>query len=756
GCDGAHHLHVGRRDPARVHRRGNRRPDRAGGRAPPARRAADRERREPRGGAHARESADARAHDPRVRLRGARRPHAGARPLRNPGAALGSAAVRPLAADPRRQPDRHRDRRRHRGPRGEPHDRAPAVQARAAARGSRSRVAAACDDARRHRHEPRDGVGRLRRRPDAAARALYRRAADSDRRRHRRPRDRLRRAEPGARRHLRLLSDPRGSGAHRRPCPDQRDCRHRRADQPAHDRAARRRRGRAGVSQRHDYGACESEQAVRVRDRRPADRLRREHRPRVRYDPRSRHVDGKRPRVGAAGALAARDRRDRIAGRRRGHRPREVQDAAAQSRPRRERAAAAPHEHVGRPRDPSVFEHLTTISIADTVTSAMRTPALALCLLALTASASAQTFTVPVVYNKLPNGLRVVVSENHAAPVVIVEVMYRIGFRIEPRNRTGFAHLFEHMMFQGSEHVGKFEHVRIVNENGGTLNGSTRFDHTNYFEVMPSNALELAMWLEADRMRSLKITPETLKNQQDVVSEEVRVNVLNQPYGAFEWLGLPQKANTNWYNAHNFYGDLKDLQAATLDDVKKFFDTYYAPNNAVLVVSRDTTPDEVMKLASKHFAGIPSRTLPPRPDIKEPQQTAEKTFGESDKLARTPALAFGYHLPERMTKDFFALSLLDPLLVSDESAKLYQALIKEKQVASNVSGGINLLGNNFDYNGPMLYTFRVDYRPDLKGADVLKVVDKVIAAVQEHGITEEELRQAKLNFRSSFLEGLES
>jgi Insulinase (Peptidase family M16) len=145
----------------------------------------------------------------------------------------------------------------------------------------------------------------------------------------------------------------------------------------------------------------------------------------------------------------------------------------------------------------------------------------------------------------------------NAAPVVVVEVMYRIGFRIEPKNRTGFAHLFEHLMFQGSEHVGKFEHVRIVNENGGTLNGSTRFDHTNYFDVMPSNALELAMWLEADRMRSLKITPENLKNQQDVVSEEVRVNVLNQPYGAFEWLGLPQKANTNWYNAHNLYGDLR-------------------------------------------------------------------------------------------------------------------------------------------------------------------------------------------------------
>jgi zinc protease len=388
----------------------------------------------------------------------------------------------------------------------------------------------------------------------------------------------------------------------------------------------------------------------------------------------------------------------------------------------------------------------------------MRTFAIALFLALLVPAmpSSAQTFSVPVVYKKLPNGLRVVISENHAAPVVVVEVMYRIGFRIEPKGRTGFAHLFEHMMFQGSEHVAKFEHVRIVNENGGTLNGSTRFDHTNYFELMPSNALELAMWLEADRMRSLKITPETLKNQQDVVSEEVRVNVLNQPYGAFEWLGLPQKANTNWYNAHNFYGNLAELEAANIDDVKKFFDTYYAPNNAVLVVSGDTTTDEVMKLAEKHFGAIPSRPLPPRPDIKEPPQTAEKSFTEADKLARTPAVAFGYHLPDRMTKDFFALSLLDPLLVSDESAKLYQALIKENQIASDVSGGFNLLGNNFDYNGPMLYTFRVDYRPDLKGADVLKVVDKVISAVQEHGISEDELKQAKVNFRSSFLESLES
>jgi zinc protease len=392
----------------------------------------------------------------------------------------------------------------------------------------------------------------------------------------------------------------------------------------------------------------------------------------------------------------------------------------------------------------------------------MRHAVLALCL-ALSAGAtpgaqtptSSSNFSVPVVYRKLPNGLRVVVSENHAAPVVVVEVMYRIGFRIEPKDRTGFAHLFEHLMFQGSEHIGKFEHVRIVNENGGILNGSTRFDHTNYFEVMPSNALELAMYLEADRMHSLKLTPENLKNQQDVVSEEVRVNVLNQPYAAFEWLGLPQKANTNWYNAHNFYGDLHDIEAATLDDVRKFFETYYAPNNAVLVVTGDATVDEVVKFAEKYFGGISRRPLPPRPDIAEPPQTAEKSFVEKDKLATTPAVAFGYHLPDRMTTDFFALSLLDPLLVGDESSKLYQALVKENQMASSVIGGFNLLGNNFDYNGPMLYTFRVDYRPDGKAADVLKVVDKVINSVQEHGITAEELRQAKVNFRSQFLESLE-
>ncbi len=368
---------------------------------------------------------------------------------------------------------------------------------------------------------------------------------------------------------------------------------------------------------------------------------------------------------------------------------------------------------------------------------------------------AASAFSVPVFYGSLPNGLRVVVSEDRRAPVVTVEVMYRIGFRIEPKGRTGFAHLFEHMMFQGSDQVAKFEHVQIVNANGGVLNGSTRFDHTNYWETMPSSALELALWLEADRMRSLKVTPENLKNQQNVVSEEVRVNVLNQPYAAFEWLGLPQKANTNWYNAHNFYGDLSELEAATIEDVQKFFETYYAPNNAVLVVVGDTNADEVMRLAAKHFGGIASHPLPASPDISEPPQTAEKRFTEDDHLAQTPAIALGYHLPPRLSREFFALSLLDPLLVGDESALLYQKLVKDTQLATGVIGGFNLLGNNYDFNGPMLYTIRVDYRNARTGADVLAAIDQVVEEIQQKGVAAADLRQARVALKSAFFNDLE-
>src|SRR5919106_1813173 len=246
----------------------------------------------------------------------------------------------------------------------------------------------------------------------------------------------------------------------------------------------------------------------------------------------------------------------------------------------------------------------------------------------------ATSYQVPVDYYKLKNGLKVVLSEDHTAPTVVVGVYYRIGFRIEPKDRTGFAHLFEHMMFQGSQNLGKMEFIKLVQKNGGILNGSTRFDFTNYFEVLPANKLETALWAEADRMRGLAITQENLTNQQGVVKNEVKVNVLNQPYGGFPWLDLPQAANTNWYNAHNFYGDLEHLDAATLDDVKQFFRTYYAPNNAVLVVTGDIDSKQTLTWIRKYFGGIPSAQLPPQPDISEPRQEKEKRTNKDDPLAK--------------------------------------------------------------------------------------------------------------------------
>ena len=369
--------------------------------------------------------------------------------------------------------------------------------------------------------------------------------------------------------------------------------------------------------------------------------------------------------------------------------------------------------------------------------------ALVALLLFVTAPVPAQTFTVPVEYFKLDNGLKVVVSTDRSAPVVLVEVIYNIGFRVEPKGRTGFAHLFEHMMFQGSANVKKMQHVSLMQEAGGIVNGSTRFDYTNYFQSLPSNGLERALFLEADRMRSLDVTAENLKNQQNVVSEEVRVNVLNQPHGAFDWIEIWERANTNWHNAHDFYGKLDELEAATLDDVRAFFKTFYAPNNAVLVVSGDTTAAEVKRLAEKHFGSIPRQPQPPPADLSEPPQTAPKSFTRTDKLARTPAVAVAWHLPPRMSKDFFALSVLDPLLNSDDSARMYRKLVRDDRLAMSSQGSFNFLGPNWDMKGPMLYTMRVDYFNDKTADQVIAAIETVLDDVRKNGITAAELAQAK-------------
>ncbi len=363
---------------------------------------------------------------------------------------------------------------------------------------------------------------------------------------------------------------------------------------------------------------------------------------------------------------------------------------------------------------------------------------------------------IPIESTTLGNGLRVVISPDRAAPVVTVGVYYNIGFRLEPRGRSGFAHLFEHMMFQGSQNAGKMMHIKLINASGGVLNGSTHYDVTNYFQAVPSSALERVLWLEADRMRALKVDEENLRNQRDVVKEEVRVNVLNQPYGGFPWLDLPPVAYRNWPNAHNFYGDFQDLDAATLDDVQAFFKTYYAPNNAVLLILGDVRPEEGFALSRRYFADIPPNSSPPPADVNEPPPGEERRGVVEEKFGTLPALAVGYHTPERRTADWFAAAMLDQALHGGRAGRVYRRLVLEKQVAVDTEGGIHYpMGDLFDYNGPILMVTRILHKPECTPEETLAVLDDVLREVQEKGIGDEELEQVKVKFRSDYYSQLE-
>ncbi len=359
---------------------------------------------------------------------------------------------------------------------------------------------------------------------------------------------------------------------------------------------------------------------------------------------------------------------------------------------------------------------------------------------------------VPIHSSTLKNGLRVIIAPDTTAPVVTVGIYYKIGFRLEPQGRSGFAHLFEHMMFQGSENAPKMQHIKLVNSSGGVLNGSTMYDVTNYYEAVPSNALERVLWLEADRMRALEVDDENLRNQRDVVKEEVRVNVMNQPYGGFPWLDMPPVAFRNWANAHNFYGDFADLDAATLLDVQKFFKTYYVPNNAVLLLLGDVKPEEGAALAEKHFAEIPRGAALLFADPEEPPQKEERRGHVEEKFGTLPAMAIGYVMPQRKTPDWFAMALLDQALHGGRAGRIHRELVLEKQIAVEADGGIDDI---FGYNGPTQMTTRILHKPEYTSEATLAEFDAVIHEVQEKGISEDELQQLKVKWRSDYYSTLE-
>jgi len=358
---------------------------------------------------------------------------------------------------------------------------------------------------------------------------------------------------------------------------------------------------------------------------------------------------------------------------------------------------------------------------------------------------------IPVEHTTLANGLRVIASPDRSAPFVTVGVYYQIGFRLEPHGRSGFAHLFEHMMFQGSENAGKMEHIRLINSSGGMLNGTTNYDITNYFESVPSNALERVLWLEADRMRALKVDDENLRNQRDVVKEEVRVNVMNQPYGGFPWLDLPPVAFRNWSNAHNFYGDFADLDAATLADVQKFFHTYYAPNNAVLLMLGDFEPSEGFTYARRYFESIPPQPLLPHADVSELPQTEERKGEVEEKLGPLPAIAIGYTLPARGTAEWFAAAILDRVLHGGRAGRVYRKLVLEEQIAVDVDGSADV----FDTNGPTQMVTRIFHKPEFTSEGTVAIFDEVIDEIQQKGIALDELDPVKVKFRSDYYSMLE-
>ncbi|HEY3692144.1 MAG TPA: pitrilysin family protein [Pseudonocardiaceae bacterium] len=349
--------------------------------------------------------------------------------------------------------------------------------------------------------------------------------------------------------------------------------------------------------------------------------------------------------------------------------------------------------------------------------------------------------TVELHRETLSNGLRVVLSPDQSAPVVAVGVHYDVGFRSEPEGRTGFAHLFEHLMFQGSESLEKLAHFRYVQSSGGSFNGSTHPDYTNYFEVLPSAALERALFLEADRMRAPRITAENLRNQVDVVKEEIRLNVLNRPYGGFPWITLPPVLYDTFPNAHNGYGDFSELEAATVDDCAAFFDAYYAPGNAVITICGDFQVDAAIELVHRHFDDVPGRPVPVRPSFAEPPPDRERRHDQPDPLAPLPALAIGYRLPDPTAgfDGYLAYEMLAAVLSDGDSSRLEQRLVHTDALATDIGARCGLFGAPLDARDPDTFTITAVHPSTVDVNRVIEATDEEIARLAADGPHSDEL-----------------
>jgi predicted Zn-dependent peptidase len=358
----------------------------------------------------------------------------------------------------------------------------------------------------------------------------------------------------------------------------------------------------------------------------------------------------------------------------------------------------------------------------------------------------------------LPNGLHVIYSEDHSTPVVSVDVWYEVGSRNERPGRSGFAHLFEHMMFQGSAHIKKSEHNQLIERAGGDFNGSTAEDRTNYWETVPSNRLNLALWAEADRMRSLAITEENFENQRQAVKEERRLRVDNQPYQAAftEGLTWPFDSTTCFPYAHTVIGSMADLDAAKLPDVQAFFETYYAPNNAKLVVVGDFVPSELRRLVNQYFAGAPSHAVPEAPRCEATAANvggAPKRREVHDAHANLDALLRIYRIPEHRHADTPALELLNIIVGQGESSRLNVAVVRRDKAAVATGAILNPFGSR---NGPGSWVAYGIVNQGVPAERMDSLIGTQLDSIRANGITPAELEKAKNVLRAGFIANRET
>jgi zinc protease len=369
--------------------------------------------------------------------------------------------------------------------------------------------------------------------------------------------------------------------------------------------------------------------------------------------------------------------------------------------------------------------------------------------LALALAASAADPAIPFKLFKLKNGLTVVLSEDHSAPTYSIAVTYNVGSRDEKAGRTGFAHLFEHMMFQGSANAAKGEHSSLISTNGGSLNGTTDNDRTLYFETLPANQIDLGLFLEADRMRALNVTQANLDNQRNAVQEERRLRVDNQPYGkTFE--SVDDLVYDSFAYKHSVIGSMEDLNAASLDDVKEFFKRYYAPNNAVVAIVGDFKTDDVLARVKKYFEEIPSQPAPPRPDVSQPEQKGERRKSLEDNFAQLPRIDVMYRIPEGQHPDYFAMRVACQILGSGQSSRLTQKLVRDQEVASSAGA---FAGQR---RGPGLAQISVMVRPGKDVAAVEKTLYDEIAKLQAGPVEDWELEKVRTANKRSQIQSAQS